>query len=322
MNSQNVMQSLSSTQIIHPQIVCDTNSVVIKEMLTMFCYFVILFFIFFACLGTVSLAGVQSGLWSVKGGNKLVPQRLATKAKISIQEAKVKEVTLRSKGEEVTYHIEAHSADGNDIYEEDYDVVIVAVPLQNSISNIKFKNFPKDLGPFSETYHRTVATFVKAWPNITYFDIGSVSDFPTALLTSNPDLYYNSIGYRIPVDFDSSIKKLDYRHSAPVYKVFSRERLTQEQIDELFQTQEEVEVVDWTEAYPTYSSDQRHLPTFELHQHLYYVNGIEMASSCIEMDIIGARNVALLTYNRWMGLAHKIDSNAFSNSKENTKTEL
>jgi hypothetical protein len=67
------------------------------------------------------------------------------------------------------------------------------------------KNFP-------QKFHKLTATMIKGVPNDTHFGIGTPDGFPSELLTSNADVYFNSIARKIPVTGEEG-------HS--VYRVFS-----------------------------------------------------------------------------------------------------
>ena len=49
------------------------------------------------------------------------------------------------------------------------------------------------------------------------------------------------------------------------------------------------------------------------------MNAIEMAASAMEMEVIGARNAALLAHHEWVGETDKIDNPYVDSSR---KTEL
>ena len=53
------------------------------------------------------------------------------------------------------------------------------------------------------------------------------------------------------------------------------------------------------------------LPSFVLHDRLYYINAVEAAASAMEMSVVGARNVANLAYNQWYSHFDKIDELTF-----------
>jgi len=75
----------------------------------------------------------------------------------------------------------------------------------------------------------------------------------------------------------------------PIYKVFSRETLTDEQISELFAKPSEVERFVWL-AYPVLKPSQQ-WPPFRLGRRIYYANAMESAVSTMETEAVAGRNV-------------------------------
>ena len=61
----------------------------------------------------------------------------------------------------------------------------------------------------------------------------------------------------------------------------------------MFTDMDGTDVKDW-QAYPHYHPPE-HFPSFILDDGVYYINTIEKAASAMEMSVIGAKNVALLT---------------------------
>ena len=166
------------------------------------------------------------GLWKVKGGNKQVPERLIDTSEIDVLRSEVTSVTKTENGFSVKSKGEAGESTKN------YDIVIVATPLNSDMSQIKFNNFQKPIGSYQKKYHRTVATFVKGWPNITNFGFENFDDFPTEILTTNENVFFNSIGRQTAVDFIPGIEP--QVRDAPVWKVFSQVPLTNSQVNFLF----------------------------------------------------------------------------------------
>ena len=250
------------------------------------------------------------GLWKVKGGNKQVPERLIDTSGIDVLQSEVKSVTKLENG----FRVKASGENGEK--EKDYNIIIVATPLNSDMSQIKFNNFEKPIGGYHQKYHRTVATFVKGWPNITNFGFDNFDDFPTEILTTNENVFFNSIGRQTAVDFVPGTEPR-FR-DALVWKVFSQVPLTNSQINFIFSSVKEKKVVDWL-AYPHYESSETNIPPLKLADNIYYVNAIEMAASAMEMEVIGGRNAALLAHHEWFG---KNDKNDEPSVNENIKTEL
>lgn len=266
---------------------------------------------FFA--GVVSMAGIEPGLWSVKGGNKKVPELLQKHAKANLIQGEVTTVRLID-DEEPTYEIDykcSNCNNPNEVKTREYDLVVVAVPLHRDVSSIKFEGFPTEIKNFPQTYHTLTASMVKGRPNTTYFGLNCPDEFPTELLVGNKDNFFNSIGTHNPVtDKTGSV----------VYKVFSNTPPGKEQLSTYFDKEEDIRMIHW-QAYPEYNFNPDSLPPFVLHDKLYYVNSIELAASAMEMVTIGAKNVALLAHHHWTGNLDKIDE-PYSAGGDGSKTEL
>lgn len=230
----------------------------------------------------MSLAGAESGLWSVHGGNKKVPEALLNVSGANLLTKEIESVHLSSDGRFSLWFKE------DDEESPLYDSVVLATPLTTDMSSIKFINFPQRF-TFPGRYHRTVCTMVQGEVNYETFrfseDPESITD---QIFTVNASVFFNSLARNYPVNTDDGTKDL-----LPVWKVFSNEPLTTEQFNILFSKINESKVVDW-KAYPEYSDSSQPLGNFTLYPGLYHVNAIEFAASAIEMSIIAARNVALL----------------------------
>lgn len=81
------------------------------------------------------------------------------------------------------------------------------------------------------------------------------------------------------------------------------------QLKLLFDSRKDLRIVNWL-AYPDYTPNME-LPSFVLHDRLYFINAVEAAASAMEMSVIGARNVAILAFNQWFGHFDKIDELVF-----------
>ena len=230
----------------------------------------------------VSMAGGQDDLWSVQGGNKQVCEGLLKLANASVVYQAVKSVERISSGDAVSYHITTTTGDT-----AEFDAVILAVPLQ--LANITFSGFPTPpQAPPGTRYQRTVATFVKGQPRGEYVGLGNLSEaaFPDLVLTlENESLAFSCIGRNDPVSGEP------VRGDA-VWKVFSRQPLSESDLDAMFVRRVETVVKDWL-AYPHYSPPDRFVP-FALDDHFFHTNTIEWAASAMEMGAIAGHNAALL----------------------------
>ncbi|XP_033127631.1 prenylcysteine oxidase 1-like [Anneissia japonica] len=253
-----------------------------------------------AFAGLISLAGVQPGLWSVFGGNKLVCEKLLNSSKATW----VNEAVVKVEGAEngsYTLYWEDETSDG-ELKSKTFDIVIVATPLHDKVSNISFEGISPDIHNFHGEYQRTVATFIRGTPNSTYFG-KSTGGLPDQVLTTQDgNIPIRTLALKIPVDFASGSNE----DIPNVYKMFSERPLSGNEIDVLFLNRSEVKVIDWR-AYPNYSTNQK-LPPYQLNEKLYYTSGLEWGASAMEVGAISAKNVALLAFQNWKNNSKMIDS--------------
>ncbi|XP_010176558.2 prenylcysteine oxidase 1, partial [Antrostomus carolinensis] len=271
-------------------------------------------------VGAISLAWMESALWSVKGGNKLVCIGLLSSSKAEVIPGRVLSIEpkIRPKptGETVKFYQVTYNTTSG-LTGDTYDIVVIATPLSHKMANITFKNFDPPVPEFPNPYHQTVTTLVHGRLNASFFGYQDSSDFPFGAIftTENPKLFINSVGVVSPVEDDGDEGKPLL--PLAVWRVSSEEVLTKEQLNLLFSSYDSVKMKKWL-AYPKYSPLEK-CPPIILHDRIYYLSGIERAASAMEMNVIAAKNAALLAYHRWYGNADKIDQ---EDLHEKLKTEL
>ncbi|XP_014816228.1 PREDICTED: prenylcysteine oxidase-like [Calidris pugnax] len=216
------------------------------------------------------------------------------------------------------YHVTYRTAQG--LTGDTYDLVVIAAPLGAPLANISFLNFQPPIPSFPNPYHQTVATFVHGRLNSSFFGYRDPSSFRLGVIftTDNPNLFINSLGMVSPVEKKDDDDDDDEKTTPlAVWKVFSREELTKEELDLLFVSYDSVKSKKWL-AYPRYDPPER-CPPILLHRHLYYLNGLERAASAAELSAVAAKNVALLAFHRWHGNPRAVDQ---QDLEEKLKTEL
>uniref|UniRef100_A0A3Q3WPM3 Prenylcysteine lyase domain-containing protein n=1 Tax=Mola mola TaxID=94237 RepID=A0A3Q3WPM3_MOLML len=265
-----------------------------------------------AFVGAVSLAGAQNNLWAVEGGNKLVCSGLLKMANANLLQAKVESISPVYSAEVPQYQLSYTTAseEGSELY----DIVILATPLQESVgSGVQFEGFNPPFDQVPGNYHSTVATIVHGYLNTSFFGFPDPRLFPFAsiLTTEMPNLFFNSIASICPVNISAGFRRKQPQE-AGVYKVFSPQPLDKTQLKTLFRA-----MLTW-QAYPCYGSSQG-LPPVEIHPNLFYLNGIELAGSAMEMSSVAAKNIALLAYHRWNRQTDMVDQ---KDLMHRIKTEL
>ncbi|XP_060835997.1 prenylcysteine oxidase 1-like isoform X1 [Rhopalosiphum padi] len=225
-------------------------------------------------VGSVSMAGMDGSLWSVKGGNKRVVEKLLEKSKAHLIPEYVVQITRNNDSYTLLTNFKKKAT---------YDYVVFAAPLaENQKVPITFSNMPLALNKVGK-YHQTVSTLVVGEMKRTRFSTISDDLLPITIISNNENEFFNSI---------SNVEGVNETGSLNVWKIFSQQPLSNNQIDYLFENVSDVKVVDWL-AYPHYS-----VPTesqsFHIADRLYHINAIEWTASAMEMSCIGAKNVALL----------------------------
>ncbi|XP_020182663.1 farnesylcysteine lyase [Aegilops tauschii subsp. strangulata] len=224
--------------------------------------------------GAVSLAGSESGLWSIKGGNWQLAAGLLKTANASLH--------LQEGIESISDAGDYYVLKSNKGHEYNCTVTVVATPLDEV--NITF--IPPISIPPRKMQH-THTTFVRGLLDPKFFGLSSVSDIPELIGTMElPDIPFSCI----------SVRKKHGEHDM-TYKIFSRAKLEDALLDQMFSTREETIRIDWP-AYPHYQAPEDFAPIILDGRHLYYVNTFESAASAMETGAVAAENVARLIISR------------------------
>ncbi|KAK1800922.1 hypothetical protein P4O66_005575, partial [Electrophorus voltai] len=261
-------------------------------------------------VGAVSLAGADSGLWAVDGGNKRVCSGLLYHSKAELIPARVTAVSVKTRpakhGAVATFYEVNYVGESGPAHSL-YDIVIVATPLHQDLSDISFSGIsPPISSHFPGRYHQTVATLVLGQLNVSYLGTEQKpSDFTFSdiLTTDSKALAINSLSSLDPAHMPPNYRQQPASQTK-VWKVFSHGPLSELQLQELFLSREQVRERRWL-AYPHYRTPQRRIPPFILHDRLFYLSAIDWAASTMEMSAIAARNTALLAHHRWYSQTDK-----------------
>lgn len=220
------------------------------------------------------MAGMDGSLWSVKGGNKRIAEILLEKSKAHLLPEYVVQITKNHDSYTLLTNLNKKAT---------YDYVVFAAPLaENQKIPIIFSNMPLALNKVGK-YHQTVSTLIIGEMKRTKYSLISDDLLPITIISNSENEFFNSI---------SNVEGVNETASLNVWKIFSQQPLSKNQLDQVFENISEIKVVDWL-AYPHYT-----VPTesqsFHIADRLYHINAIEWAASAMEMSCIGAKNVALL----------------------------
>jgi hypothetical protein len=181
----------------------------------------------------------------------------------------------------MTYIVDMKSSQTEASIQEEFDIVIVAAPLE--FADIQFSD---DIFKVSELrkreYQTTHVTVVIGEINNSYFNIN----------TSPPSTIGTIDNVSIP--FRSISLKGVGKSNKKIYKLFSDDVMEDGMLRKLFSKFEFAYRHAW-KAYPKLHPSLLYYPpiTFEAHQ-VYYLNAMEMPFSVIEVEMIAAKNIVNL----------------------------
>ncbi len=132
----------------------------------------------------IALAGIEEGsLWAVVGGNRLIPQKALESSGATYHPARVESIIRVEHENVLKYTVTCHDHEKEE--SSDFDVVIIAHPLNTS--SVKFKNFSSAIyTPAATTpFQRTIATFIKGEINPSFFNLTTYGkEFPLDIFTT------------------------------------------------------------------------------------------------------------------------------------------
>ncbi|XP_075714625.1 prenylcysteine oxidase 1-like [Rhinoderma darwinii] len=273
-------------------------------------------------VGAVSMSCLDPGQWAVEGGNKLVCSRLIDASEAQLIQGSVtsvqENVHITKSGDTVRLY-EVRYQTSNGAGQDFYDIIIIATPLNKAISKIEFQGFNPPIETFSKPYIQVVTTVVHGKINASFFGCSKPCHFGVSEIftTDNPKHFVSSISRISPVTFVPE-SHLSNSSGYEIWRMFSPELLTDDQLGLLFESYEGVGAKKWL-AYPQYTNAPEKLPPIMLHHGIYYVNSIEWAASAMEICAVSAKNVALLSYHRWYDMDTHVDQDDLA---ERLKSEL
>ena len=257
----------------------------------------------------ISLCGAQDdSLRSVKGGNKLLAERMLQESQATLHNTAVKRVKEVKEETEKFYVIETQDQDSSLPQDYKFDFVLVAHPLE--LSDVEFKLLNEKVNkPADRQFQVTVATFVQGRINPGFFGLEDLTQVPDAILTTemvNPLVDFSAIQKVIPVNVitPEEMSKHLVHDNNTVWKIWSRKELSSSELDRMFLSRRTAVAKSW-HAYPKYTPG-KNFPPIMLDDKLIYINAIEWAASAMEMSLISAKNAALLVEENIRGRSQKL----------------
>ena len=241
-----------------------------------------------------------STLWHVKGGNHLVPKQILERL---LKQSDVQFVNGHVKSVEEVHRIDTDDQGGNVrlsyqpinselVHSVDYDNVIIAFPLhRDNINNFVLQSTDK-FNQYDYRMQSTYSNFLFGKLNCQIYNLTKDEcQRLNAIFYTNPSLTYRSVAQQQTVKQDEiKFQKTD----KSVYKIFSPEKLSSEDYNQIFENNnfQLIQDIPWL-AYPKYEHPQK-IPPILINKNIFYLNAMEWSSSCMEIEVISARNIAML----------------------------
>lgn len=255
---------------------------------------------FFKILGLVSLMASGSTLWHVEGGNYLVPKKilenLLKQPDVQFVKGHVKSVSevhrtdIDDQGGNVRLSYQPINSEL--VHTVDYDYVVIAFPLHRDNRNDFTPPATDSFNPYDYRMQSTHANFLYGKLNCQKYNLTKDEcERLDAIFYTDPSLPYRAVAQQVTVYHN---EKESRKTDKPVYKIFSPEELTILDYEKIFDGDNFrlVQDIPWT-AYPKYEHPQK-IPPIKINKNVYYVNAMEWSSSCMEIEVISARNIAML----------------------------
>ncbi len=220
-------------------------------------------------------AGLAGNLFSVAGGNHGVCEGLLREGRAELH-AGIEIVGLTSSPNTPGYGLKLQSGETRL-----HDRIVLATP--EGPSSLQLSGFDLPASALRERpFQTTWATFVKGAVRASYFRLKERGELPGSVLTlENETIPFSSLG-RVGASPEGR----------PVYKLFSRQQPSEVLLDEIFEERDDANQRCWR-AYPILEPGDD-LPPFRLRNGLYWINAMEFATSTMETEVVGARNVSNL----------------------------
>lgn len=262
-------------------------------------------------VGLVSLAGTTGDLWSIKDGNRLVPERLIK------QNESIVKLRLNTKVISISPNLDNKNLIEyeykNEIYQKNYDYVIIAFPLtKQTIGNLNI-NYP-NVEDYSQYELQLTKTYMIEARRINLFNVPN--DKRIELYSCDETNPIRNIAVQYPCDYDKKKDKdLWLKEDEPkLYKIFSPVDVSSTEFNKIFNNDFKVIKEENWLAYPKYNQDgTSKFPNIIIDSNersrVLYLNSIEWSSSCMEICCIGARNIALLIAKKEQNMRKVLENN-------------
>jgi hypothetical protein len=223
----------------------------------------------FAGLATL-ISSDGTPLYKLKEGNSTLTVHLARNSNAQVKlSTEIREIKVLNEKFQLNY----------DESLEDFDVIILAAPLEQAKLTLNFDIPSFELRNYQRTYFKLIIGKVN--PN--YFGKTNVDEIPELLMTQNVP--------SVPFTVLENLGQVSQNNF--LYNLVSTNLIKDDLVKELFQDIKQEEDHSWDFSYPVSKAIDDYQP-IKLYNNFYYINAIESTASTMEASILGAKTVTNL----------------------------
>jgi hypothetical protein len=239
-----------------------------------------------AFAGIVNLIATNNQAYEITGGNSNLINKLIqflrqnSRFRLNLN-TKINQIILNEDGS-YSLNVNKFQSTKSEIFQF-YDAVIIACPINKA--RIEFINFPKNIpskNKLPEFFQTNQKAYIQGELNPEFFNYPPDYILPRIMLSNNKTL---SLTISEIVELKENFYAI--QSDRIIYESeISNSNLFKEGFDLVREYQ-------WDYAYPKLIPyNLTDLPSFLLNDNLYYINAMEVASSCMKMELISSRNIA------------------------------
>ncbi|KAG1144585.1 hypothetical protein G6F37_006174 [Rhizopus arrhizus] len=246
-----------------------------------------------------------NGVWAVEDGNFRIFEEFAYRSGADIQlETEVTAIFNITEPDEFGNLVRRYVVETSDGTSQIFDEVVMATPLASSGINF---NFP--VTEQHRDYHVVHVTLVAGHVNYSHFGKENLDTMPTFVITTGYPLVQHFENGSAPFQTFSAHRYLD--NGEDVVKIFSSDKLSEEELDGLFLNKSWVYHKEW-HAFPELHpiTGKNKFPHFILkaskdeQEGIIYTGAFENFISTMETQTVSGKNAARLLYDKWCRERH------------------
>jgi prenylcysteine oxidase/farnesylcysteine lyase len=250
--------------------------------------------------GMIALAGANNKAYHFQDGNReCVKKIIKSQEKVNLQiDSTVKKIYGKADSYSITYQDKS----GKLQIEDKFDIVVLAAPHQNIEIETNNTSMKQKRSRYVEAFVYLIAGQIKC----NYFQADE-NECPGILMNIN-------LNQSIIADYSRKCKECyELKNKSDVYKIQATKELNKSEISAIFNDGifKILDSKNW-EAYPFLRPlNETDFYDIQIEDGIYYLNGMELLASCMEMETISAKNIAKLIWEHQLNKKQREENNEF-----------